>query len=97
MQTYARARHGAYTCATLAMAASTPATPSASDRVRATIMSVPSFPECQVVSDRTTAVKEGCARVLEAISMPGDKCDRFNQFAKTLNEVLKVPVQKATA
>ena len=81
----------------LAMAASIPATPSASDRVRATIMSVPSFPECQVVSDRTTAVKEGCARVLEAISMPGDKCDRFNQFAKTLNEVLKVPVQKATA
>ena len=33
----------------------------------------------------------------QAISIPVDNCDRFNQFAKTLNEVLKVPVQKATA
>ena len=40
MQTYARARHGAYTCAKLAMAASIPATLSASDRVKATVMSV---------------------------------------------------------
>ena len=74
MQTYARVQ--GMVCVhlrSLAMAASIQTTPSASDRMKATIMQVPSFPEYQVVSDRTAAVKEGCARVLQAISMPGDK------------------------